>query len=247
MTDLTWFQLVVKTHFILYILVKYLFGTCNYSTVTSLQHTIWFAGGKGKLIRIGKGRTGQEGQHQDQTDALPSPQTTHIQPYPHPHPNPLPTHSLSPLPLSFSHHLPRTIALHSALTPFVALPDPDPDPDPHDHQSLSIPTWWNSLNSTLPYPSHHPIRPSPPSCFPNNTQAFYGLAIAPIGIQPGPEPRQTIQSPLRQPPNVKSTAQPSPAQPIIAHSAQLSSTRIASSGLILFPSYSLCCRDKDKR
>lgn len=186
-------------------------------TVHSLVYSIQF--GLQEERAVNKDRKGQERAGHDRTGRITSgpdgctalPQTTHIQPYPHPHPNPLPTHSLSPLPLSFSHHLPRTIALHSALTPFVALPDPDPDPDPHDHQSLSIPTWWNSLNSTLPYPSHHPIRPSPPSCFPNNTQALYGLAIAPIGIQPGPEPRQTIQSPLRQPPNVDSTAQPSPA------------------------------------
>ena len=109
-------------------------------------------------------------------------------PYPHPHPNPLmspPT--LLSTPLSSS-SLPRTIALHSALTLFVAIPDP------HDHPSISIPTCWNSLNSTLPYPSHHLIRPCRLA---TNTQAFSGLAIAPIHIQPSRTKPSRIESPVQ--------------------------------------------------
>lgn len=116
--------------------------------------------------------------------------------------NPLPTHS-TPLstPLSSVSHLPRAIALRSALTLFVAIPDP------HDHQSPSIPTCWNSLNSTLPYPSHHPIRPSCPAA---DTQAFSGLAIAPIHTYPTrPDQNQTrpFKIPSRQPPNIEHPAQ----------------------------------------
>lgn len=176
-----------------------------------MKHTGRFAG---EQDGTGKGRTAQDRIFlpiSDQIGCTARP-PNHI-PYPHRHPAHSPPIPLSTS-LSSSSHLPRTTALHSALTLFVAIPDP------HDHQSVSIPTCRNSLNSTLPYPSHHLIRPAP------GTQAFSCLVIAPIRIQPDQNQiGQTIQSPSRQPPNIEppssaqlssaphSTAQHSSARP----------------------------------
>lgn len=164
-------------------------------------------------------------------------------PAPKPHPsihihisafNPLPTH-LTPLstPLSSFSHLPSTIALHSALTLFVAIPGPDP----HDHQSSSIPTCWNSLNSTLPYPSlHHPIRPRN-SCPPGYSSFLRpGYSSYPYPTrQTGPdhsEPVATVTKHRTPSSDHLSTTQHSSARP-----------QIPSSDHILSLLLSLCCRD----